>query len=159
MSLHALQRWHKSVETATLYAAFNDETQETLLGWSEGQPNTTNTIRFLEALLDHYGAQGTEVVVLLWDHADWHISRTTPAWLKACTQQAKQQDPARVLVCYLPKRSPRLMELEAVSGWTRHEVLRPRVFAGLDEFNQSVETSRLVSQEHSTVEAAMTQFG
>ncbi len=138
-SLRVPQRWHESVETAALYAALNDETQETLLGWSEGQPNTTNTLRFLEHLMDHYRAQGTEVVVLFWDHAAWHTSRTTRAWLKAYNQQAKQAGLTRILVCYLPKRSPWLMPLEPVFGWTKHQVLGLRVFASLDELKLSVE--------------------
>ena len=138
-SLRVPQRWHESVETAALYAALNDETQEALLSWSEGQPNIANTLRFLEHLMAHYRTQGTKVVVLFWDHAAWHTSRATRAWLKAYNQNAKRVGLTRILVCYLPKRSPWLMPLEPVFGWTKHQILGPRVFASLDELKQSVE--------------------
>ena len=138
-SLRVPQRWSESVETAALYAALNEETQEAFLGWSEGQPNTANTLRFLEGLLDHYRAQGIAVVVLFWDHAPWHTSRATRAWLRAYNQQAKQKGLPRILVCYLPKRSPWLMPLEPIFGWMKHHVLGSRLFASLDELKQGVE--------------------
>lgn len=137
--LRVPQRWQERVETTALYAALDEETQAAFLRWSEGQPNTVNTLRVLDALLDHYSRQGQEVVVLFWDHASWHTSRQTRAWIKAYNRRAKQERLTRLLVCYLPVRSPWLMPLEAIFGSVKHQVLGPRWFETLEALQGAVE--------------------
>lgn len=135
------QRWGEAVQTTALYAALEDQRQESWLGWSEGQPNTTNTLRFLEELLAHHCAQGRRFIVLLWDRAPWHTSQGTRRWIRQYNHRAKREGLTRLLVCYLPTRSPWLMPLEAVFGWVKHRVLGPRQFETLTELRTAVETA------------------
>ena len=94
---------------------------------------------FLEALPDHYRARGTEVMVLFWNHAAWHTSRTTRARLKAYNQQAKQKGLTRIFVCHLPARSPWLMPLDAAFAWMKHQVLELRLFESPDKLRERIE--------------------
>jgi transposase len=135
------QRWNETVQTTALYAALEEESQEAQLGWAEGQPNTANTLRFLEELLAHCSAQGKRFIVLFWDHAPWHTSRETRHWIRQYNRRAKKEGLTRLLVCYLPTRSPWLMPLEAVFGWVKHQVLGPRLFETLEALQAAVETA------------------
>jgi len=135
------QRWNEAVDTTALYAALEDESQEAFLGWAEGQPNTGNTIAFLEALLAHYQALGKRFIVLLWDRAPWHTSQGTRRWVREYNLRAKQEGLTRMVLCYLPVRSPWLMPLEAIFGWIKHQVLGPRLFGTLKGLQEAVETA------------------
>jgi transposase len=138
---HVPQRWNEAVQTTALYAALEDESQEAFLRWSEGQPNTANTLRFLQELLAHHTAQGQRFIVLFWDRAPWHTSRETRRWIRQYNQQAKKEGLTRLLVCYLPTRSPWLMPLEAIFGWVKHHVLGPRLFETLEALQAAVEAA------------------
>ena len=129
------------VDTTALYAALEDDSQEAFLGWAEGQPNTGNTIAFLEALLAHYQALGKRFIVLLWDRAPWHTSQGTRRWVREYNLRAKQEGLTRMVLCYLPVRSPWLMPLEAIFGWIKHQVLGPRLFGTLKGLQEAVETA------------------
>jgi hypothetical protein len=120
--LRVAQRWSEKVDTTALYAALDDESQETFLRWAEGQPNSEETVRFLEALMTHYTTQGKRFIVLFWDRAPWHRSKQTRAWIRAYNQRAKREGLTRLIVCQLPTRSPWLMPLESIFGWVKHRV-------------------------------------
>jgi transposase len=121
------QRWREEVEKVALFASLDDESQTSLLHWADGQPNSARMIVFLQALAQHWSAQGKRYIALFWDKASWHTSHQTRNWLRAYNRQAKQQGLCRILVCYHPTRSPWLMPLEALFGAIKH-----RILAGLD---------------------------
>jgi transposase len=137
--LQVAQRWSEEVETTALYAALDDETQEAFLSWAEGQPNSEETIRFLKTLMAHWTDQGKRFIVLFWDKASWHTSKQTRAWIRTYNRRAKQEDLARLIVCQLPTRSPWLMPLESIFGWTKHQVLGGRLFKTVAELQAAVE--------------------
>ena len=137
--LHVPKRWSESVETTALYAALNDETQEPFLRWADGQPDSRETIVFLEALMAHYTQQGMRFIVLFWDRAPWHTSKQTRQWARAYNQRAKRDGLTRLIVCSLPVRSPWLMPLEAVFGYTKHQVLGGRLFDAIADLRAAVE--------------------
>jgi hypothetical protein len=139
--LHVAKRWNEKVETTALYAALDDESQEALLQWAEGQPNSARTIRFLEALMQHATTHGKRFLVLFWDRAAWHTARRTRQWIRAYNRRAKAEGHTRLLVCYHPARSPWLMPLEAVFGWVKHHVLGDRGFDTLTALQTAVERS------------------
>lgn len=132
------KRWNETVETTALYAALDDETQEAFLRWT-GQPNSQRTITFLEALMTHVAQQGKRFIVLFWDQASWHTSKRTRAWIRAYNQRAKREGLPRLIICELPSRSPWLMPLEPIFGWTKRHVLGDRKFATLAELQAAVE--------------------
>ena len=137
--LRVAQRWNEPVQTTALYAALDDETQQSFLRWSEGQPDSEETIRFLEALMAYWTQKGKRFIVLFWDRAPWHTSQRTRDWIRAYNQRAKRQGLSRLIVCVLPVRSPWLMPLESVFGWTKHQVLGDRLFETIHELRAAVE--------------------
>ena len=133
------QRWDDKVETTALFAALDDESQQSLLHWAPKQPNSEQMITFLEMLTTHYAAQEKEFVALFWDKAPWHTSKKTRRWIRSYNCRAKQSGWPRLLVSYHPTRSPWLMPLESVFGWVKHQVLGGRIFETVSELQQAVE--------------------
>ena len=133
------KRWDEKVDTTALFAALDDETQEAFLGWADGQPNSERMIQFLEALMDHWSHIGKRFIVLFWDKASWHTSKRTRHWIRTYNQRAKQEGLTRLIVCRLPTRSPWLMPLESIFGWTKHQILGNRLFATVAELQAAAE--------------------
>jgi transposase len=137
--LRVAKRWNEEVDTTALYAALDDETQEAFLRWAEGQPNSEVTVQFLEALMAYWTKKGKRFIVLFWDKASWHTSKRTQNWIRAYNRRAKRKGLTRLIVCQLPTRSPWLMPLEPIFGWTKHQVLGDRLFETVDELQAAVE--------------------
>jgi transposase len=137
--LRVAQRWSEEVDTTALYAALDDESQEAFLRWATGQPNSEETVQFLEALMAHCTQTGLRFIVLIWDKASWHTSKRTRGWIRAYNRRAKEEARTRLIVCQLPTRSPWLMPLEPVFGWTKHQVLGGRLFQTVAQLQAAVE--------------------
>jgi transposase len=137
--LRVAQRWSEKVDTTALYAALDDESQEAFLRWATGQPDSEETVEFLEALMAHCTQTGLRFIVLIWDKASWHTSRRTQSWIRAYNRRAKKEDHTRLIVCQLPTRSPWLMPLEPIFGWTKHQVLGGRLFETVAQLQTAVE--------------------
>jgi hypothetical protein len=133
------QRWNEPVDTSALYAALDDETQEAFLRWAEGQPNSEETVKFLEVLMAHWTKKGKRFIVLFWDKASWHTSKRTRRWIRAYNRRAKQEGLTRLIVCFLPTRSPWLMPLEPIFGWIKRQVLGGRWFQTVVKLQAAVE--------------------
>jgi len=133
------QRWQEKVDTTALYAALDDETQAPFLRWAEGQPDSEETVLFLEALMAHYTAQGKRFLVVFWDRAPWHTSRRTRGWIRDYNHRAKAEGLTRLIICLLPTRSPWLMPLEAIFGWIKHQLLGNRLFETIVDLRAAVE--------------------
>ena len=138
--LRVAQRWSEKVDTTALYAALDDESQEAFLRWSTGQPDSEETIQFLEALMVHCTQNGLRFIVLNWDKASWHTSKRTQGWIRAYNRRAKEEALTRLIVCQLPTRSPWLMPLEPIFGWTKHQVLGGRLFETVAQLQAAVES-------------------
>jgi len=132
------KRWNEAVETTALYAALDDETQEAFLSWSPGQPNSEVTMKFLEALMAYWTEKGKRFITLVWDKAPWHTSGRTREWIREYNRRAKREGWARLIMCYLPTRSPWLMPLESVFGWVKHRVLGDRWFDTVTDLQAAV---------------------
>jgi transposase len=137
--LRVAQRWSEKVDTTALYAALDDESQEAFLRWSTGQPDSEETVQFLEALMIHCTQNGLRFIVLIWDKASWHTSKRTQGWIRAYNRRAKEEARTRLIVCQLPTRSPWLMPLEPIFGWTKHQVLGGRLFQTVSQLQVAVE--------------------
>ena len=137
--LRVAQRWSEKVDTTALYAALDDESQETFLRWATGQPDSEETVGFLETLMAHCTQNGLRFIVLIWDKASWHTSKRTRDWIRAYNRRAKKEARTRLIVCQLPTRSPWLMPLEPIFGWTKHQVLGGRLFQTIAQLQAAVE--------------------
>ena len=137
--LRVPQRWNEDVERTALFAALDDETQESFLRWADGQPNSERMVPYLEALMAHWTKKGKRFIVLFWDRAPWHTSKRVRRWIRAYNRRAKEQGLTRLIPFWLPSRSPWLMPLEAVFGAVKHRVLGDRTFDSLAELRLAVE--------------------
>jgi len=137
--LRVAQRWSEKVDTTALYAALDDKSQEAFLRWATGQPDSEETVQFLEALMAHCTQNGLRFIVLIWDKAPWHTSKRTQGWIRAYNRRAKDENLTRLIVCQLPTRSPWLMPLEPIFGWTKHQVLGGRLFETVAQLQAAVE--------------------
>ena len=137
--LHVPLRWNEEVDKTALFAALDDETQESFLRWADGQPNSERMIVFLKSLMAHWTEKGKRFIVLFWDRASFHTSRRVRCWIRDYNQQAKAQGLTRLIPFWLPSRSPWLMPLEAVFGSVKHRVLGDRSFESLFELRVAVE--------------------
>ena len=94
------------------FGAVRQDTQETVLFFAEGQPNSENTWLFIIALLALARVERKKVVVLLWDNASWHKSKRLRQWIRAYNLAAKKKGEPRLLTYLLPRQSPWLNPIE-----------------------------------------------
>ena len=94
------------------FGAVRQDTQETVLYFADGQPNSEATWLFVMALLDLARTEKKQVVVLLWDNASWHKSRRIRAWTRAYNRAAKRSGQPRLLTWLLPRQAPWLNPIE-----------------------------------------------
>jgi transposase len=113
--LRLVQRTPRSKEPQPALACFGavrQDTQETVLYFADGQPNSENMWLCILALLALAREEMKKVVVLLWDNASWHKSQRLRQWIRAYNQAAKQHDEPRLLTWLLPRQSPWLNPIE-----------------------------------------------
>lgn len=102
--------------------------EETIwLRFVEGNPNSTLSEHFLAWCCEKLQAVGKAVLVLIWDHASWHISRATRAWIREHNRQVKKNGQGvRILSCLLPKKSPWLNPIEPMWIHGKRRVVEPQ---------------------------------
>jgi transposase len=77
------------------------------LRFVEGRPVSAVTIDFLAWCLRRAQERGKRAVLLVWDNASWHESQIVRSWVRQHNQQVKQAGQGvRLVVCYLPTKSP-----------------------------------------------------
>lgn len=90
------------------------------------RPVSGQTIQFLEWVLTELGKAGKQALLLVWDNAPWHGSRTVRRWMQAHNRQVKQTgEGVRVLVCALPSKSPWLNPIEPKWVHGKRRVVEP----------------------------------
>jgi hypothetical protein len=107
----------KALACYGLLARYWDErhrwTEALWLRFVDGRPVSAVTVHFLSWCAEQAAALGKRAVLLIWDNASWHESRTVRTWLRAHNQQVKQTGQGvRLLVSFLPVKSPWLNPIE-----------------------------------------------
>src|ERR671937_1967416 len=83
------------------------------LRFVDGRPVSAVTIDFLRWCVAHAQARGQRAVLLVWDNASWHDSQIVRSWVHTHNCQVKQAGHGvRLIVCYLPIKSPWLNPIE-----------------------------------------------
>lgn len=120
-----------------LYAAMDVGTQEVQGEWHRTW-NQEETWTYLQGVIARYAAKGVRFLVVFWDNAPWHVAVGLRERVAASNRQAKQEGKLRVLLFFLPSKSPWLMPLEGVFGQTKRAVgMRQR--ETLDQLQDAVE--------------------
>jgi len=91
-----------------------------------GRPVSAITTQFLDWCCPKLEALGVPVWVLIWDNASWHVSKAVRAWIRAHNRQMKQQGQGvRIVVCYLPVKSPWLNPIEPKWVHSKRAIVEP----------------------------------
>ncbi|MFI5268668.1 MAG: transposase [Chloroflexota bacterium] len=113
--------------------------EQVWLRFVDGRPISAVTTAYLEWCGDRLAAQGTRVLVLVWDNAAWHVSREVRAWLRAHNQQVKRAGKGvRILACFLPIKSPWLNAIEPKWTHTKKQVVEPERLLSAQELADRV---------------------
>jgi hypothetical protein len=108
------------------------EWNETIwLRFVEGHPNSLLSQHFLAWCCQKRQAVGKAVLVLIWDHASWHISRAMRDWIRDHYRHVKRSGQGvRILSCLLPKKNPWLIPIEPMWIHGKRRIVEPeRVLA------------------------------
>ena len=84
-----------------------------LLRFVSGRPLSVMTTQFLTWCCAELHTQGIKALLLVWDNASWHTSHEVRTWVRDHNRRVKQiGSGVRILVCFLPSKSPWLNPIE-----------------------------------------------
>ena len=80
------------------------------LRFVSGRPVSQVTTDFLTWLCERVQAQGKHVLLLIWDHASWHVSKQVRTWLREHHRTVLHEartgtQGVRIVPCWLPTKS------------------------------------------------------
>jgi len=102
------------------------EQEKALLRFVDRRPVSAISIQYLEWACQKITEMGASVFVLVWDNASWHVSQLVRAWIHEHNRQAKKcTHGVRILLCYLPVKSPWLNPIEPKWVHGKRKVLEP----------------------------------
>jgi transposase len=99
--------------------------EELWLRFVDGRPVSDVTTQFLAWCCARAAASGATTLVLVWDNAAWHGSRTVWQWIRAHNQQAHHAGGVRIVPCLLPIKSPWLNPIEPKWVHGKRRVVEP----------------------------------
>jgi DDE superfamily endonuclease len=92
---------------ARCWDAGHRRSEDLWLRFVEGRPVSAVTIAFLTWCAERAQEHGQCAVLLIWDNASWHASPIGRTWVHQHNRQVKQSGQGvRLVVCYLPTKSP-----------------------------------------------------
>lgn len=94
------------------FGALRRDTQEVVLYFSQGQPNSLQQWMLIVSLLAIARQENKQVVVIIWDNASWHKSKDIRRWIRHYNRRAKAEGEPRLLTHLLPVKSPWLNPIE-----------------------------------------------
>ena len=107
------------------YGVYLPHDHQMLLRFVADRPVSDITCQYLDWLTHHRAIQGKRVLVLIWDNASWHTSQIVRQWIQAYNQRMKREGGCRLLVFYLPTKSPWLNAIEAKWVHGKRAVVEP----------------------------------
>jgi transposase len=108
------------------YGLLRDDTGQMLLRFVAGRPVSQVTEDFLAWVCARLHAEGKKALLLVWDNASWHVSKRVRAWITAHNRQAKRDGGVRIVVCYLPVKSPWLNAIEPKWAHGKKAIAEPQ---------------------------------
>lgn len=103
-----------------------NEAEKALLRFVDGRPVSAISTQFLEWACEKITELGARVLVLIWDNASWHVSQFVRTWVREHNRQVKKSaQGVRILLCYLPVKSPWLNPIEPKWVHGKRKVLEP----------------------------------
>lgn len=110
------------------------------LRFVDGRPVSALTIQFLAwCAVEAAPRDGIPTLILIWDNASWHTSRTVRSWLQAHNQAVQRAGAGVKLVpCPLPSRSPWLNPIEPKWQFAKRCIVEPERVLSLVEVEERV---------------------
>lgn len=99
--------------------------EQMLLRFVAERPISDVTCQYLDWVTKQQAAQGKRVLVLIWDNASWHTSQMVRQWIRTHNRHVKREGGCRLLVFYLPSKSPWLNAIEAKWVHGKRAVVEP----------------------------------
>ena len=107
----------------------NDKTcikEKIWLRFVAGNPCAKLTIKYLRWTCSKAHQSGKHVLVMFWDHASWHVSKDVMDWVHKHNRQVKRAGKGvRLLICFLPKKSPWLNSIEPIWIHAKRKIIEP----------------------------------
>jgi hypothetical protein len=111
---------------ARSWDAQGQRTEELWLRFVAGRPVSAVTIAFLTWCAARAAERGKRAVLLIWDNASWHDSQIVRTWVHQYNRQVKQAGHGvRLLMCFLPSKSPWLNPIEPKWLHGKRKVVEP----------------------------------
>jgi transposase len=107
------------------FGALDHESGRVHLRFSNGQPNSTHTLEFIEHLLSVAEERRKRVLVVIWDKASWHKSEQVRQWVREHNRKVKREGGVRLLTWLLPAKSPWLNPQEPHWMHCKKHVVEP----------------------------------
>ena len=110
------------------------------LRFVEGRPESAVTEPFLEWVSEELYAAGKRALLMVWDNASWHGSAQIRAWLREHNRQVKrgEKEGVRLIVCFLPTKSPWLNPIEPKWLHGKRAVAEPSRVLTVEELKERV---------------------
>jgi transposase len=123
------------------------------LRFVDGRPVSAITTQFLDWCCQELAQAGRTALLLVWDNASWHHSQAVRAWIAAHNRQVKQRrQGVRLVVCFLPSKSPWLNAIEPKWVHGKRRVAEPARLLTARELEQRVCAAFTCRQEdHLTI--------
>ena len=100
--------------------------QRVWLRFVEGRPVSPITTQFLGWCCDKLAAEGKKALLLIWDNASWHKSKFVKNWIASHNRHLRETGlGVRIVVCFLPKKSPWLNPIEPMWIHGKRKVVEP----------------------------------
>jgi DDE superfamily endonuclease len=115
------------------YGLLRSDTNRMLLRFVNGRPVSHVTTAYLGWVCCVLSAEGKRALFLVWDNASWHISCEVRQWIKAHNRLAKREGGVRIVVCYLPSKSPWLNRIEPKWVHGKRATVEPDRTLGAEE--------------------------
>jgi hypothetical protein len=91
-----------------------------------GRPVSAITTQFLDWCCARLATMGKTALLLVWDNASWHNSKEARTWIQQHNRRVKEaRRGVRILVCFLPSKSPWLNPIEPKWTHGKRKVLAP----------------------------------
>ncbi len=113
--------------------------EEMLLRFVDGRPMSAVTTQFLDWCCARLAGEGKTALLLVWDNASWHVSKTVRQWICLHNRTVKADGTGiRIVVCPLPIKSPWLNPIEPKWVHGKRQIIEPTRLLTADEVAERV---------------------
>ena len=104
----------------------------------QSRPVSDLTCQYLDWVCQSLQSLGKHVLVLIWDNASWHISKAVRQWVIEHNRDVKRHGGVRLILCFLPVKSPWLNAIEPKWVHAKRAIVEPTKVLTADEIKQRV---------------------